>query len=142
MTNRLIIFLTFVLTCISCSKAFVNEPGHDAAQEACVLNVSGCVKDKETNRPLEEIRINFKVWDTDQEGSAPVIDQNVYSKADGTYQITADDFKGYLKCVMTAEDLKGTYATAKQELIVRWSSLNKKDDTYFYNECNFFMVKK
>lgn len=142
MIKRLIILFTCAFTCLSCSKAFVNESALDSAQEVFVLNVSGCVKDKETNTPLEEIRINFKVWDTDREGSAPVIDQNVYTRADGTYQIKADDFKGYLKCVLTAEDLKGSYAAAKQELIVRWSSLNKKDDTYFYNDCNFFLTRK
>lgn len=125
---------------ISCSKAFVTDQDMIIDGDV-ILHISGCVIDKTSDTPLEGIKIQFKAEQKNHDnGSIP--EQTVYTDNTGMYTIKADDFQGTLKCTITATDPDDIYSPSSQELIVTWSTMTEHGNAYFYNDCNFFLMKK
>lgn len=120
----------------ACSKA-----------DVCLLEgegtvvVSGIVSDKSSTSPLNDMKIVFEAYST----RGKLIDtQTVYSSSDGTYTVESSGYTSEIKCILKASDSSKSYTNGKIELHVDWdgSPFNKETNTFFVNNCNFYMKKK
>lgn len=137
--HRLLKIFTFWLLSLaafcSCSKG-------PEMTEGGIIVISGTISDMDTKQPLEGVKILFTAYDSDEDFTLPVTEQNVYTDSKGSYSIMASGFSTPVTCVIVTE-AEG-YAAVRKEVFVNWegTSFDRVSNSFFVNECDFHLEKK
>ena len=109
------------------------------------LFISGVAVDIATGNPIEEIQITMTATELYDSHEGRVVTKSTYTNNYGLYTIATEGFSEPLTCIIKAEDPNGIYLpAASQEVKVSWQGMAYDDasNTFFVNECNFYMEKK
>lgn len=111
-------------------------------QERTML-VTGSVSDTSGN-PLEDITITLKAYPQDDAAASPLTTETAYTNNKGTYSIHAKGYETPLLCIITAEDMAGTYESKTQKVLISWKGLSfdEASNTFVVNDCNFNLNRK
>ncbi len=133
----LLLFATAVLSCEHMDE--VSPPGSDNLS----VTVTGTVSDKETKRPVEEIRITLHSSDEIIENGKVISSKTVYSDNDGTFTVIMGGYSNPVSFIVMAEDPNGVYESVEIKLpLVTWESdYNVSDGMFYVNGCNFHLEK-
>ena len=116
---------------------------HEGLNGPHSLIVSGIVSDKDTELPLEGIKIRFGAYPKGHTDAEVIIEKNVYSDNKGKFKIEADGFGGAITCILTASDTDGIYQAAEQEINITWEgvSYDMSSETFVVNAEEFKLGK-
>ncbi len=111
-------------------------------QERTML-VTGSVSDTSGN-PLEDITITLKAYPQDDAAASPLTTETAYTNNKGTYSIHTKGYETPLLCIITAEDMAGTYESKTQQVLISWKGLSfdEASNTFVVNDCNFNLNRK
>lgn len=104
--------------------------------------ISGSISDMDTKKPLEAVKLLFSAYESSEDTTQPVNEQNVYTDSKGSYSIVVSGFSTPVTCVISTE-YEG-YASVSKEIFVNWegTSYDRVKNTFFVNECDFHLGKK
>lgn len=142
---NILILLLASTAVLSCSAGIVNELEAVQGQTGSFkLVISGSVSDMESAAPLEDIRIVISSVEKTDGTSPEEHTYTAYSDSKGTFTINMGGFNNPVSVELEANDPKGIYKHAKHEIpLITWdSSYNMSGNTFFVNECNFYLEKQ
>lgn len=142
---NILILLLASTAVLSCSAGILNETDAPQSQTGSFkLVISGSVSDMESAAPLEDIRIVMR--SVEKIGGINLEEQTytAYSDSKGTFTINMGGFDNPVSVELEANDTDGIYKPAKHEIpLITWdSSYNMNGDTFFINDCNFYLEKQ
>lgn len=142
---NILILLLASTAVLSCSIGMVNEIENVHGQTySYKLVISGSVSDMESAEPLEDIRIVMRAVEKTDGTSPEEHTYTAYSDSKGTFTINIGGFDNPVSVELEANDPDGIYKPAKHEIpLITWdSSYNMNGDTFFINDCNFYLEKQ
>ena len=142
---NILILLLASTAVLSCSAGILNETDAPQSQTGSFkLVISGSVSDMESAAPLEDIRIVMR--SVEKIGGINLEEQThtAYSDSKGTFTINMGGFHNPVSVELETNDPKGIYKHAKHEIpLITWdSSYNMSGNTFFINDCNFYLEKQ
>lgn len=131
--------LLISMAALSCSKG--PELETPVNEETYTIVISGTASDKEDSTPLEGIKIVLHAAEPIIDGEGQIHTKTVYTDSRGYFTLSAEGFTRHISCTVTAEDVKGIYGFAQQNLNIAWSGPSFDEYTnYFYvNDCDFYL---
>lgn len=133
--------LLIVFGGLACSHTLVDDISvQDTGSHKIIL--SGIVVDKDTNAPLEDIKITFSMYDQANPVSASLV-KNVYTDNKGVYNISIETRPKKSRCTLYAESPDSGYVSSIQEINILWSgtSYDQNSGIFFVNNCNFQLIR-
>lgn len=129
---------------LSCSVPdMINDPSMDIGGTGNTLVITGTVSDISDDTPLEDIKLTLHATEMTGTANATSGKATSYTDNKGMFSLRASGFTGEISCIVTAEDLKGTYKSGRNEIpLVRWDmGYNMKDGVFYINDCDFHLEK-
>lgn len=151
MNRHILILNTMILLLVSTAVLSCSKAANDIEDIQCStrpgepysLVISGSASDKDSSLPLEEIKITLTAVEKPAKGRETSLEKTSYTGSNGLFTLKADGFRNPVSIVLTAEDPNGRYKTATHEIpLITWdSSYNMDGNSFFINECNFYLEK-
>lgn len=132
------------MTAVSSCSEFSN-PDLVIGEKAKNLFISGVAVDINTGDPIEEIQVTLTATELYDSHEGRVVSKSTYTNNYGLFTIASEGFTKPLVCTVKAEDPNGIYLPAtSQKVMVSWNGMayDEASNTFFVNECNFYMEKK
>lgn len=142
---NILILLLASTAVLSCSAGILNETDAPQSQTGSFkLVISGSVSDMESAAPLEDIRIVMRTVEKIDGINLEEQTYTAYSDSKGTFTINMGGFNNPVSVELETNDPKGIYKHAKHEIpLITWdSSYNMSGNTFFINDCNFYLEKQ
>lgn len=142
--NKLILnILILLLASTAVSSCSVEGVGSvQSPNDTLTFSISGTASDLLTGAPLEEIKITVHAAEYGSKDHLNLVSKSTYTDNTGRFTISAEGFINTTTCLVTAEDPNGIYADASQEIKISWSAPNMQGNTFFVNDCDFYLEKK
>ena len=132
----LLLASTAVLSCSDVDSDIFERP-----DEELVISISGTASDLSTGEPIEEIKITVHAAEYGDKDNVNLVSKTTYTDNTGRFSISAEGFSYSTTCLVTAEDPNGIYADASQEIKISWSATSMQGNTFYVNECDFYLEK-
>lgn len=136
---NILILLLASTAVLSCSD--VDSDRFERPDEELVISISGTASDLSTGEPIEEIKITVHAAEYGDKDNVNLVSKTTYTDNTGRFSISAEGFSYTTTCLVTAEDPNGIYADASQEIKISWSATSMQGNTFYVNECDFYLEK-
>lgn len=138
------VFKFFILLLASTAVLSCSDLGDyeiPSSEEELEILISGTASDILTGEPLEEIKISLHAAEFGDNDNVNLVSKTTYTDNSGKYTVSAKGFTYITTCLVTAEDPNGVYADSSQEIMVTWTAPNMQGNTFYVNECNFYLER-
>lgn len=134
----LLLTSTAVLSCSAGAYDMMESPEADMPRS---ILISGAVSDQNGNA-LEDISVTFLVYPYDDYTANPLFTETAYTNSLGVYTFRCVGIDTPVRCIVAANDLKQTYQSQINEVIVSWTgdAFDQETNTFVVNNCNFILA--
>ena len=142
--SYMVALLSLATAVLSCSaEAIPQDPDASNPYIERTLLVTGSVSDTNGNA-LEDITITLKAYPQKDATAAPITSETTYTSNKGTYSIRTKGSDMELMCMITAEDMGGTYESQTQQVMISWKGMafDETSNMFVVNDCNFQLSRK
>ena len=141
-----ILYIFMMLLALSAAFSCDDAPDHfhyDGLNGPHSLIVSGIVSDKDSELPLEGIKIHFGAYPKGHTETEAIIEKNIYTDNKGKFKIEADGFGDMITCILNASDTDRVYQEAEQVINITWEgvSYDMSSETFVVNAEEFKLEK-
>lgn len=135
----MVALLSVTTAVLSCSMEMYDA---EVPYSERTMLVTGSVSDLD-GKALEDITITLKAYPQDDAAASPIVSESAYTSNKGTYSIHAKGSEMPLLCIVTAEDMNGTYESQTQQVLISWKGMafDETSNMFVVNDCNFQLSK-